>query len=135
MSLHTQVNASPITKITSWLKFLGKNLHLRKKWGHAIIQSRGAEQKSVLKKHSWMHGHFLQHSYTKLLLVGRVLWIKSWSKPVLCSLVPIILRMRVGSRKKYIQISCFIGNFQFSFLKMMGTAHFRVKIQNVTTIK
>ena len=25
---HTQVNASPITKITSWLKFLGKNLHL-----------------------------------------------------------------------------------------------------------
>ena len=28
MSTHTQVNASPITKITSWLKFLGKNLHL-----------------------------------------------------------------------------------------------------------
>ena len=28
MSPHTQVNASPITKITSWLKFLGKNLHL-----------------------------------------------------------------------------------------------------------
>ena len=25
---HTQVNASPITKITSWLEFLGKNLHL-----------------------------------------------------------------------------------------------------------
>ena len=28
MSPHTQVNASPITKITSWLKFMGKNLHL-----------------------------------------------------------------------------------------------------------
>ena len=28
MSPHYQVNASPITKITSWLKFLGKNLHL-----------------------------------------------------------------------------------------------------------
>ena len=28
MSPHTQVNASPITKTTSWLKFLGKNLHL-----------------------------------------------------------------------------------------------------------
>ena len=28
MSPLTQVNASPITKITSWLKFLGKNLHL-----------------------------------------------------------------------------------------------------------
>ena len=28
MSTHTQVNASPITKITSWLKFLGKNLYL-----------------------------------------------------------------------------------------------------------
>ena len=28
MSPHTQVNASPITKITSWLEFLGKNLHL-----------------------------------------------------------------------------------------------------------
>ena len=28
MSPHTQVNASPITKITSWLKFLGKNLYL-----------------------------------------------------------------------------------------------------------
>ena len=28
LSHHTQVNASPITKITSWLKFLGKNLHL-----------------------------------------------------------------------------------------------------------
>ena len=25
---HDQVNASSITKITSWLKFLGKNLHL-----------------------------------------------------------------------------------------------------------
>ena len=28
MSPHDHVNASPITKITSWLKFLGKNLHL-----------------------------------------------------------------------------------------------------------
>ena len=28
MSPYTQVNASPITKTTSWLKFLGKNLHL-----------------------------------------------------------------------------------------------------------
>ena len=28
LSPHTQVNTSPITKITSWLKFLGKNLHL-----------------------------------------------------------------------------------------------------------
>ena len=28
MSPPTQVNASPITKLTSWLKFLGKNLHL-----------------------------------------------------------------------------------------------------------
>ena len=28
LSPHTQVNASPITKIISWLKFLGKNLHL-----------------------------------------------------------------------------------------------------------
>ena len=28
LSPHTQVNASPITKITSWLKFFGKNLHL-----------------------------------------------------------------------------------------------------------
>ena len=28
LSPHTQVNASPITKITSWLEFLGKNLHL-----------------------------------------------------------------------------------------------------------
>ena len=28
MSTRYQVNASPITKITSWFKFLGKNLHL-----------------------------------------------------------------------------------------------------------
>ena len=28
MSPHTQVNASPITKLTRWLKFLGKNIHL-----------------------------------------------------------------------------------------------------------
>ena len=28
MSTHDQVNASPITRITSWVKFLGKNLHL-----------------------------------------------------------------------------------------------------------
>ena len=28
LSTHDQVNASSITKITSWLKFLGKNFHL-----------------------------------------------------------------------------------------------------------
>ena len=28
MSTRDQVNASPITKITSWFKFLGKNHHL-----------------------------------------------------------------------------------------------------------
>ena len=67
---HDQVNASSITKITSWLKFLGKNLHLV---GCATVCSKSEVMLPWMYDNAGWYGPSLQVSAT----VSKM-WMDTW---------------------------------------------------------